>query len=99
MRATSALARVEVVRAVQAHGPAAVSRARRVLGAPRLLAVDQALLDTATDLPQAGLRDLDAIHVASAIALADDLSELVTYDQRMAAAAAAAGLMVNNPTD
>lgn len=97
VRASSALARVEVIRAVQTHGPAAVGRARQVLGAMRLLAIDQALLDAAAELPQTALRSLDAIHVASAIAIAEELCDLVTYDRRMAAAAHAAGLKVTSP--
>ncbi len=97
VRASSALARVEVVRAVQLHGTPAINRARQILNAIHLLAIDQALLDAAADLPQSLLRSLDAIHVASALALAADLSELVTYDQRMCAAATAAGLTVTGP--
>lgn len=98
VRASSALTRVEVIRAVHAHGPAAVTRARQVLSAMHLLAIDQALLDAAANLPQTTLRSLDAIHVASALAIAGDLSELVTYDHRLATAASAAGFIVSDPT-
>lgn len=97
VRVSSELARVEVVRAVGAHGAAAVRRARQILEATHLIAIDQALLDAAADLPSDSLRSLDAIHVASALAIAEDLAELVTYDQRKATAATAAGVSVGAP--
>jgi predicted nucleic acid-binding protein len=43
------------------------------------------------------LRSLDAIHVATALAIGDELEALVTYDHRMKQAALAAGLAVVSP--
>lgn len=43
-----------------------------------------------------GLRALDAIHLATALALEDDV-EVVTYDDRLAAASRAHGLCVVQP--
>jgi predicted nucleic acid-binding protein len=86
-RASCALARVEVVRAVRPHGADAVAAARRVLAGVDLIHVDGALLDDAADLGGAGLRTLDAIHLAAARSLRADLGAVVTYDARMAAAA------------
>ena len=43
------------------------------------------------------LRALDAIHVASALRVAEELDAFVTYDARQASAAAAAGLRVLSP--
>lgn len=98
LRVSSALARVEVVRAVSGGGPAARAHARRLLGRLHLLAVTRELLDAAADLaPGSPLRSLDAIHVVSAQALGSDLRSVVTYDQRMAAAVNAAGLVVAAP--
>ena len=98
IRVSSALARVEVVRAVQPHGTSAVTRARHVLQGLRLVALDQTLLDEAANLPHPALRSLDAIHIAAAaLAVAGDGCELVTYDNRMAAAAAAMDLTVFAP--
>jgi len=48
-------------------------------------------------LQPAGLRSLDALHLATALELGDDLEGLVTYDQRMADAAGAAGITVISP--
>jgi predicted nucleic acid-binding protein len=44
------------------------------------------------------LRTLDALHVAAALELGDDLGGLVTYDTRMIEAAQAAGIAVITPT-
>lgn len=96
-RVSSALARVEVVRAVGGHGPEAVARARRVLGDVHLVQLDESLLDAAAALDPLLLRSLDAIHLAAAHSLGADLGRLVTYDQRMATAARAIGLAVDAP--
>lgn len=45
----------------------------------------------------ASLRSLDAIHVASALSVVEDLDAFVTCDQRQASAARAAGLPVQVP--
>lgn len=96
-RVTSTLSRVEVVRAVQSGGAPAVAQARRQLARLHQVNLDTALLDTAASLaPGTLLRTLDAVHLASA-QLAVDLRAVVTYDQRMAAAAATLGLAVDGP--
>ncbi|MEW2395110.1 type II toxin-antitoxin system VapC family toxin [Streptomyces sp. NPDC046862] len=43
------------------------------------------------------LRTLDAIHVASALSLRDDLTAVVTYDRRMLETARAEGLSAHAP--
>jgi predicted nucleic acid-binding protein len=97
-RMTSALARTEVVRAIRAAtgSEAAVGRARTLLSSFAIVPVHVHLLDSAADLPGA-LRTLDAIHIASAHYVRPQLRALVTYDQRMAAAAEANGLPVVAP--
>ncbi len=96
-RVSCALARVEVVRAVRPHGPEAVARARAVLQRIDLLQLDDSLLDAAATLDAVVLRSLDAIHLAAARELRGELSAIVTYDARMAKAAAALGLHVAAP--
>jgi predicted nucleic acid-binding protein len=97
VRATSALARVEVVRAVSPAGPQAVALARRQLARFHQLDLDRELLDRAADLLGAEpLRSLDAIHLAAAQTL-PALKAVVTYDTRMGAAARALGLPVDAP--
>jgi predicted nucleic acid-binding protein len=97
-RVTSALARVEVVRAVSQGGPDAVAHARRQLSRVDQVALDQDLLDAAATLaPGSVLRSLDAIHLACARAVGSDLRAIITYDQRMRAAAVGIGVAVDVP--
>jgi predicted nucleic acid-binding protein len=98
-RVTSALARVEVVRAVAGGGPAAVAHARRQLARVDQINLDRQLLDDAASIaPGSIVRSLDAIHLAAARALGADLREIVTYDERMKVAAALVGIVVAAPT-
>lgn len=91
-----ALARVEVVRAVRAHGPLPVRTARALLDELDLIELDDELLDLAGEL-EPPLRSLDAMHLAAALELGDELEAVVTYDARMARAADALGLPVVAP--
>ena len=70
-RVTSGLARVEVVRALAPAGGEAVAHARRQLARIDQVNLDRILLDSAATLaPTTVLRSLDAIHLASALAIA-----------------------------
>jgi predicted nucleic acid-binding protein len=60
------------------------------------LFVSEKIRDAASGVP-GNIRSLDAIHVASAERLGAKLTALVTYDNRMADAARAAGLPVAMP--
>lgn len=96
VRASSALVRVEVVRAINSRDCAQVSRTRTLIDAMALVPMTNDLLDEAGTL-QHGLRSLDAIHVASALRLRGDLEVFVAYDQRLLEAAEEAGLWVASP--
>jgi predicted nucleic acid-binding protein len=96
-RASCALARVEVVRAVRAHGQSALRRAGQLLERIWLLRLDDALLDQAAALNGTTLRSLDAIHLAAAQTLGEGLAEVITYDNRMANAARQLGLPIAAP--
>jgi predicted nucleic acid-binding protein len=96
-RASCGLARVEVPRAVADEGADAVDKARRIVRGMHLIPLSDELLDAAGALDISGLRTLDAIHVVAACELREDLSCLVTYDHRMAAAAGSLGLAVAAP--
>jgi predicted nucleic acid-binding protein len=52
-----------------------------------LVRVNDRVLNAAAVLQPAELRSLDAVHLATAQQLEDDLTALVTYDDRMVAAA------------
>jgi hypothetical protein len=93
----SALARTEVLRALQPLGPEAVRRGRDVLARVDLLRVNDRILDAAGLLEPHELRSLDAIHLASAEQFGAALRALVTYDDRLASAAAARGIRVVRP--
>lgn len=96
-RASCALARVEVLRAVRPQGPAALTRARRLLRRLNLVQIDDELLEAAVVLDPGVLRSLDAIHLAAAQVFGDDLTAVVTYDRRMATAAGLLDLKVDAP--
>jgi predicted nucleic acid-binding protein len=98
-RVSSALAAVEVPRAVRRLSTDARAQglAQRVLAATTLLGVDETILAAAAALEPVTLRSLDAIHLASALALGSELGGLVTYDERLAGAARAAGVAVHAP--
>jgi hypothetical protein len=53
--------------------------------------------DEAARLGSAQVRALDAIHLATALAIGDDDLEFITYDDRLADAARAEGLTVVQP--
>jgi predicted nucleic acid-binding protein len=96
-RASCALARVEILRAVRGHGSAALTRARRLLQRLNLVQIDEELLDAAAALDPRVLRNLDAIHLAAAQLFGDELTAVVTYDRRMAGAAGLVDLTVAAP--
>ena len=74
-----------------------VARAREVLEGVALVPIDDGILRGAADLAPVGLRTLDAIHVATALSLKEDVASLVTYDGRLAEAATTAGIHVVAP--
>ena len=96
LRTSANIARVEVVRAVRHKGAEAVANARAVLEGIGLIQLDDELLDLAGEL-DGPLRSLDAIHLAAALELGDNLEAVVTYDARMAQAAESLGLRVVAP--
>ncbi len=73
-----------------------LERTAELNGALALLPLDRPLLEGAGALAEPALRALDAIHVASAVAL-DPVGAFVTYDERQAAAARLAGLGTMSP--
>ena len=98
MRTSSALMRVEATRACAQAGQAAVDAMSNALRRVVLVPVDDLVLDIAAHLGDPGIRSLDAIHLATAVSLGDDLGMLFTYEHRMAEAATALGLPVSSPT-
>ncbi|MEO6579241.1 MAG: type II toxin-antitoxin system VapC family toxin [Candidatus Limnocylindria bacterium] len=94
---SSALLRTELIRAVRRGEPAAMDRARATIARFNLHGLDPAILDLAGRLDPTSLRSLDAIHLATALRLTDELEAIVTYDRRMIAGAQRLGLPVASP--
>lgn len=94
---SSALGRTEVTRALLPSGPEAVARGQEVLRRIQLVRVNDPVLNDAGRMRPNELRSLDAIHLASALLLGAAVKLIVTYDERMAAAAQASGWSVAAP--
>ena len=95
---SSALARVEVSRAVRVLGDPARRRSDAALRRIELVRITDEILEIASDLEPPTLRSLDAIHVATASLFAEQLGHVVTYDLRMADAARRQGWDVVAPS-
>src|SRR4051794_24364237 len=92
------LARAELLRAVRRSAPERMVQARAVLDSLTLFGVTAATFEAAGRLDPTIMRTLDAVHIAAALELGDDLASIVTYDERLAAAAQANGVTVTSPT-
>lgn len=95
---SSDLARTELLRAVRRAVPDRLVDARAVLDAVTLVEVTTAIFEDAGRIDPTILRSLDALHVSAALDLGDDLEGIVTYDERLAGAAAANGISVVSPS-
>ena len=96
-RVSSTLLRAESLRAVRHLGPDALATVREGLRRVDLIGIDDRILDAAGTLEPLVLRTLDAIHLATAMAVGDDLAAIVTYDERMIDAARLLGLATASP--
>lgn len=93
----SALLIVEGSRAARRYGKLAAARASVALTAITLLPLDDRILGAAAKLDPAELRSLDALHLATVIALGADLQRMYCYDARLSDAAQALGIAVSHP--
>ena len=91
------MARTELFRAVRRAAPDRLLRARAVLDAITVLTLTTATFELAARLDPVTLRSLDAVHLAAALTLGDDLESLVTYDDRLAEAARSNGVAAIAP--
>ncbi|HEY5247558.1 MAG TPA: type II toxin-antitoxin system VapC family toxin [Dermatophilaceae bacterium] len=95
---SSELARVEVVRAARRLDAKVVPAARALMSQLDLIPLHTGLLDEAADVGELLSRSLDAIQLASALSIRDDLTAFVAYDNRLIAAAETAGIESIRPT-
>jgi uncharacterized protein len=96
---SSALLRVEVARTVARAMPALLPDALDLLLAFSTVAIDDEIVDGAMNEPDRRLPSLDAIHLATARALGEDLDAIVSYDDGLLGAARDAGLPTLSPRD
>jgi uncharacterized protein len=96
---SSALLAVEAIRACARYGENHAVEARSFLEGLALLPLDDAVLDEAASLGPAGLRSLDALHLATALSVRDEIGVFITYDERLASAAGEQGLAVVRPAE
>jgi predicted nucleic acid-binding protein len=89
--------RVEAMRACARYGADYAQQARLGLSSVSLLPMDEAILAVAGDLEPSGLSSLDAIHLATALSIREDLGIFLVYDGRLAEAARAHGFAVSAP--
>ncbi|MGI8416506.1 MAG: type II toxin-antitoxin system VapC family toxin [Nakamurella sp.] len=93
---TSVIGAVELQRLAARVGQNALTAAMQLIAGIDLLELTPTALTFAAALSPPEVRTLDALHIASALEC-DDLDAVVTYDLRMAAAAAGYGLPVVSP--
>src|SRR5205814_62312 len=93
---TSVFGEIETVRACRRAGVPA-GQIEEVQNGLVLVALDEEVRRLAGAAAPPALRTLDAVHLATALSLGEDLDGFVTYDGRLADAAGAAGLPVLAP--
>ncbi len=101
VRVTSIAGRIETQRAARraaaaADDAAVADRASEALAVVETIGLSEAIAERAGVLGPPPLRTLDAIHLATAI-LIGPVEAFVTYDDRLAAAARGAGLVLAQP--
>jgi uncharacterized protein len=96
-RVSSMLLVAEATRACMRYGEPYAAQARLDLERITLLPIDEHVVRQAAVLPPTELRSLDAIHLATALSLGDDLGVLIAYDERLLRAAKEHGVAVAVP--
>lgn len=94
---SSALLGLEAIRACSRHRGEYARDARDWLLDVSRLPLHETLLDDAATLGPASLRSLDAIHLATAISIREEVGAFIAYDRRLVEAAEAHGLPVVSP--
>jgi len=94
---SSDLLRTELLRATRKAAPEQMTQARALLDSLVLLRLTTAICERAAMLEPEVLRSLDALHLAAALEMGDELQGMVTYDQRLASGATLLGIDVLRP--
>jgi predicted nucleic acid-binding protein len=96
---TSVLTEVELPRAIRAVAAEGLPEVPTVLARLDRFEIDSVIRSTAAAYPDAALRSLDAVHLATAQAAGATapLAAMIAYDNRLVPAASAPGLPVASP--
>lgn len=94
---SSVLTEIETFRVLSRHAPEVVARLPRLLDTMDLIEIEPGIRILAQTIKPATVRSLDAIHLATALSMRRRLTFFITYDKRLADAAAQAGLIVEMP--
>jgi uncharacterized protein len=89
---TSELTRLETLRACRREYDDVLLKAEAYLGFLDRVALTNDILDDAVHVGDRVLRSLDAIHLASALAIREEVTAFVTYDRHLFDAAKEEGL-------
>lgn len=94
---TSDLTRTELYRAARRVTPDRMDRVRTIIESLDVSGLPARVFDAAGRIDPPTLRSLDALHLAAALGLGDELDGIVTYDDRLADAAVKLGIPVVAP--
>lgn len=95
---SSHLTTIELLRVCRRVDESLADGARRLLDGLDLIPIDHVIVEQAAVLTPRELPSLDAIHLASAMSLSEDLTALVAYDVRLCSAAENLGPPVFSPS-
>lgn len=95
---SSDLLRTELLRATRRGAREHMQRAREVLDSVTLVSLAASTFERAAELDPSSLRSLDALHLAAALELGDELDGIVCYDERLTASAELHGVAVITPS-
>jgi len=94
---SSALLAVEARRGLLRVRPDGLPKVDLLLADVAQISISDAIIESASRLPDPLLRSLDAIHLATALLIRDDVEIVLAYDHRLRAAAEAHGLPTAAP--
>jgi predicted nucleic acid-binding protein len=94
---SSTLLGVEAIRACGRYGGRYSADARSFLVDVALVPIDDLILAEAASIGPTLLRSLDALHLATALSVREEIGAFVTYDRSLAEAAEARGMAVLSP--
>ncbi|OLT04462.1 hypothetical protein BJF90_22870 [Pseudonocardia sp. CNS-004] len=94
---SSTLLAIETRRGTLRTNPSRLPRVDMLLSTVTQTEISAAIVESASRLPDPLLRSLDAIHLATALLVREELDVLLTYDTRLRAAAEAHGLPTAAP--